>query len=183
MIIGGLDCGQKVDHSVLTTLREGSGIDADEWGVSRVTKVPLGLSFKRQQKILQPELDELDMLIIDAGGTGQGWAETISGARLTKIVPAVIIGGTSKGRLVKGRVSVGKTYLVTSMLNMLSQRWLVIDPAAPGREILREEMANFMWAADGRNRKAEAAKGFHDDAVMSAALAAFLARTLARESK
>ncbi len=179
MRLGGLDVGQKADHSVLTTLRE---VDhGEQWAVESVLHLPLGLPFREQTARLQPAIDQLEMLIVDAGGTGQAMPELIQGARLQKLVPAVIIGGTSKGKIVKGRVTVGKAYLINGLLNMVATDWIRVDADAPGRELLMDEMRHFMWAKDGKFKKAEADKGHHDDALLSCALAGFLARTLDRQ--
>ncbi len=177
--IGGLDVGQKTDHSALSTLRE---VDhGEQWAVESVVQLPLGLSFRGQVARLQPAIDRLDMLIVDSGGTGQAMPEFLHGAKLQKLVPAVIIGGTSKGKLIKGRVSVGKTYLVQGLLNMIHTEWLTVDPDAPGRDVLFRELKAFQYVKYGKFRKAEAAKGHHDDCVLSLCLAAYLARTTVRQ--
>ena len=178
MLVGGFDIGQKTDHSVLVTLRDID--DGETWLVEDVCQLPLGLPFKEQLARLQSRLDNLDMLAIDSGGTGQAVAEIITGANLKKTVPIVIMGGTSKGKLVKGRVVVGKSYLVQGVLNMIATGWLAVAPDAGGRDVLQLEMKAFQYKPGGRFRKAEAAPGEHDDAVMALSLAAYLARTLVR---
>ena len=103
--VGGLDVGQLTDHTVLATLQPEDG----RWVVDGVYQLPLQVPYSRQLRLLQPHLDLLTHLAIDAGGSGQGLPEHISGNRLKHLVPVVITGGGGKGRVVKGRVTVGKT--------------------------------------------------------------------------
>lgn len=171
--VGGFDVGQFADHSVLSILEPEEGPDTTCWVVTAVHQLPLRIPLRQQVRLLQPHLDTLTDLAVDAGGSGQGVPELITGPR---VVPMVIVGGTSKGRVTKGRVTVGKTALIQGMMQMLFHQELRVAPSAPGRDLLRQEMQAFEYHPDGRFRKMEARRGQHDDAVMSVALAAFLAR-------
>lgn len=182
LLLGGLDVGQQTDHTVLATLCEADGIDDELWVVDRVDRLPLRMPFREQLTTLQTQLDRLDMLIVDSGGTGQALPELINGNRLQRLVPAVIVGGQAEGRVTKGRVVVGKSRLIGGLMHMVMSSWLRVDPSAPGADLLRDEMAAFRYVQNGRFRKMEAARGHHDDAVMAVALAAYLARTLVRQT-
>lgn len=177
--VGGLDVGQKVDHTVLATRRAEEGADSRAWVVERITQLPLGLLFIEQFQLLQLEIDQLDHLdhlAVDSGGSGQGLPGHIRGAGLRTLVPVVITGGVGKGKVVSGRVTVGKTALIQDMLQQFYHRELRVDPEAEGRDLLEREMRAFRYVSDGRFRKAEARPGEHDDAVLALALGAHLAR-------
>ena len=173
MRIGGLDVGQLTDHTVLGVLHASR---PGAWTVEAIHRLPLCLPFSAQLRALQPHLDRLDHLAFDAGGVGQSLGEHIHGAQLQSLVPVVITGGTSRGKVVNGRVSVSKTALVGSMMDILRRGELVVSPDAPGREILRAEMQSFQYLTNGRFLRMEARPGQHDDAVMALALSVWLAR-------
>lgn len=170
--VGGLDVGQFADHSVLSILDQA---EEQSWVVSEVIQLPLQIPLKQQIQLIQSKLDTLTDLAVDAGGSGQGVPELITGPR---VVPVVITGGSGKGKITKGRVTVGKTSLIQGMMQMVYHRELRVAPNAPGRDLLRQEMQAFQYMSDGRFRKMEAQRGQHDDAVMSVSLAALLARRL-----
>ena len=151
-------------------------MDATTWVVERVTQLPLGLPYAEQIRLLQPEIDALDHLAIDAGGSGQALPELVQGARLKTLVPVVITGGTGKGKVVKGRVTVGKSALIQGMMQQVYHRELRVDPGAPGRDLLLAEMRSFRYLPDRRFRRMEAARGAKDDAVLATSLAAYLSR-------
>lgn len=173
MRVGGLDVGVFADHSVLAVLDREAGVDVDCWVVRKIIQMPLRVPMARQIPVLKPDLDTLDILAVDAGGSGQGVPDLITAPR---VVPIVITGGTGKGKLTKGRVTVGKSHLIQGMMQMMYHRELRVDPSAPGRDLLRREMQAFQYQPNGRFRKAEAAPGEHDDSVLALSLAAYIAR-------
>jgi hypothetical protein len=178
MIVGGLDIGQKTDHTCLVTMQEQDGLDATEWLITDVCQLLLQMPFRDQLDVLASRLSRLDAMAIDSGGTGQAVVELLGQPIIKHIVPMVIIGGTAEPRIVKGRVSVGKTKLVSSMMQAMFHKEMHVAPCCKGQELLLAEMQAFEWSKDGRFRKAEAAKGQHDDCVLALAMALVLARRL-----
>jgi hypothetical protein len=166
--VGGLDVGQRADHSVLAVLRR----DPNRWAVERIDQLPLGLPFREQLALLQPQLDRFAALAIYTGGTGQALPELLE--TTAQVVPAVLVSGDSVPRNASGRLSVGKARAVHDLLRMIRQGLLVVDTAAPGRELLRAELARFTYTPGGRFKRMEASRG-HDDTVMALALAVQLA--------
>ena len=166
--VGGLDVGQRTDHSVLAVLRR----DPDRWTVERIEQLPLGLPFREQLARLQPLLDRLAVLAIDTGGTGQALPELLNTS--ARVVPAVIVGGDSAPRNSSGRLSVGKARAVHDLLRMIRQSHLVVDRNASGRDLLRAELLHFTYRPGGEFKQMEASRG-HDDTVMALALAVQLA--------
>ena len=175
MRVGGFDVGVFADHSVLSILEPEDGPDSTCWVAKEIIQMPLRVSVQQQLQALQPKLESLDTLAVDAGGSGQGVPDLITGPR---VVPVVITGGTGKGRVKDGRVTVGKSSLIQGMLQMVFHRELRVAADAPGRELLMREMRAFQYLPNGRFRQMEAQRGQHDDAVMSLAMAAFIARRI-----
>ena len=64
----------------------------------------------------------------------------------------------------------GKARTVHDLLRMIRQGLLVVNTAAPGRELLRAELARFAYTPGGRFKRMEASRG-HDDTVVALALA------------
>lgn len=85
---------------------------------------------------------------------------------------------SAKGRVIKGRVAVGKSSLIQGMMQQVYHRELRVDPEAPGRNLLEREMRAFQYMSNGRFRKMEAKSGEHDDAVIAVSLACWLARRI-----
>lgn len=164
-----MDVGQLTDHTVLTTLRP----EGDGWLVDGIYQLPLHIPYSRQLRLLRSHLDDITHLAVDAGGSGQGLPEHIHGPT---VVPMVITGGTGKGNHVNDRITVGKTYLIQGMMQQVYYKELRVDPHAPGADLLKAEMQAFRYMPNGRFRKMEAKAGQHDDAVMSLAIACWLAR-------
>jgi hypothetical protein len=157
--LGGLDVGQRTDHSVLAVLRR----DPSRWAVEHVEQLPLGLPFREQLALLQPQLDRLAVLAIDTGGTGQALPELLDTP--ARVISMVLVAGDSPPKTASGRLSVGRSRAVHDMLRMIRQGLLVVDTAAPGRELLRAELARFAYTPGGKFKRMEAERG-HDDTAM-----------------
>ena len=166
--MGGLDVGQRTDHTALAVLRR----DPDRWAVERVDQLPLGLPFREQLELLQPQLDRLAVLVVDTGGTGQALPELMDTS--ARVVSAVLVSGDSAPRNASGRLSVGKARAVHNLLRMIRKGLLVVDRNALGRDLLRAELARFAYTPGGKFKRMEAKRG-HDDTVMALALAVQLA--------
>ena len=160
--------GQRTDHSVLAVLRR----DPSRWAVERIEQLPLGLPFREQLALLKPQLDRLAVLAIDTGGTGQALPELLDTS--AQVIPAVLVGSDSAPRNASGRLSVGKARAVHDLLRMIRKGLLVVDTAAPGRELLRAELGRFSYTLGGGFKRMEASRG-HDDTAMALALAVQLA--------
>lgn len=167
--IGGLDLGQKTDFSCLISLKDrGTG----GWIVERIDRPPMGLAFRDQLELLHASLDRLDCCAVDTGGTGQAVPELMD--QQLRIVPVVIAGGSAPAKQTKGRVTIGKATLTKGLLRLIRSGLLRVDPAAPGRDQLRQELVDFSYVESSGFRRMEARRG-HDDTVMALALAVWLA--------
>ena len=179
MIVAGFDVGQQQDPSAYVELHSYDGLDALGWAVRKVRHLPLRMAFREQAALLQPDIDRIDALAFDSGGTGQAMGEFIDASHLSHLVPVVIMGGSADPRIVKGRVVASKSRLVQSMLSMIACGELVVAPDCEGRDILLREMQAFEYQPNGKFRKMEAARGATDDAVMALAIGTLVARRMA----
>jgi hypothetical protein len=173
-LVAGLDLARRHDHSALVLL------DVEPGGLTiraalRLPQVPL----LEQFTLIAPHLARLDLLVFDQSGLGDVAAEL-----LPKTPPQVgvcLIGGDRPlARSAKGdRLIVGKSWLIQRLGAAMRSGALTVDEHAPGRELLRRELAQFVFNPGARGQlRLEAARG-HDDLVIAAALAV-LASDLAK---
>jgi hypothetical protein len=170
MPIAGLDLARRSDHSALVLL----DAEADRLTVSAALRLPQA-PLRQQFALLEPHLAGLDLLVFDQSGLGDVAAEL-----LPKTPPHVgaclIAGDRPLARLARGdRLVLGKACLIQRLGTAMRSGELTVPEHAPGRELLRKELAQFVFKPGARGRlRLEAARG-HDDLVIAAALAVIAA--------
>jgi hypothetical protein len=133
----------------------------------RLPQAPL----RQQFTLIAPHLAGLDLLVFDQSGLGDA-----SGEMLPKTPPHVgicLIGGERPlTRSAHGdRLVIGKQALIQRLGAAMRSGVLTVSERAPGRDLLRKELAQFVFKPGARGRlRLEAARG-HDDLVIAAALA------------
>ena len=137
----------------------------------RLPQAPL----RQQFTLIAPHLAGLDLLVFDQSGLGDAAAEL-----LPKTPPHVgvclISGDRPVTRSAQGdRFVVGKSWLIQRLGAVMRIGKLTVAEHAPGRDLLRRELAHFVFKPGARGRlRLEAARG-HDDLVIAAALAVLAA--------
>ena len=160
MISVGLDLGRRVDASALA-ITDLAPPQARLVGISSLPAAP----YREQVEMALPALRRADVVVVDAGGVGDGVLELIP-ARI-RVLPIVIVAGHSGPKPIGDRWSVGKAYLIS----LLATGRLLVPPETPGRFELLEEMRAFMAVPKSRGRvKLQARTGAHDDLVLATAL-------------
>ena len=170
-LVGGLDLGQRVDHTVLVTAE----VVGPNITVQEVVQLPLGISFAEQLALLALDRRGLDVLAVDSSGIGQSVAEQIVTRLGGTVVQVVTTSGSIPPRYRRRRVSVSKEWLVRKLLDLAGSGRLAINPNAPGRDLLRRELASFELHPTAEGQRLEASKGEHDDSVMALGLATLAA--------
>jgi hypothetical protein len=164
--VAGLDLARRRDHSALVLL------DAvpNRLTVTAALRLPQA-PLRQQFALIAPHLAGLDLLVFDQSGLGDAAAEL-----LPKTAPHVgicLIGGDrSLIRSAQGdRLIVGKSWLIQRLGAVMRSGELTVAERAPGRDLLRRELGQFVFKPGAQGRlRLEAARG-HDDLVMAAALA------------
>jgi hypothetical protein len=170
MAVGGLDLARRSDHSALVRLKA----DGPRLVVTHALRLPQ-IDYAAQIEALAPAVGDLARLAVDATGVGDPVVEMLRAALPSvALVPVVIGGGEAARRLPDGRWHVPKAILVERLREAMGLGLLTVNPAAPGRDDLRSELASFTATQRGRRMAMEAAVG-HDDLVMALALATFAA--------
>jgi hypothetical protein len=135
----------------------------------RLPQAPL----RQQFALIAPHLAGLDLLVFDQSGLGEAAAEL-----LPKTPPrfGVCLGGDRPpARSAQGdRLVLGKSWLVQRLGMAMRGGELTVADRAPGRELLRRELAQFVFkpGAQGRLR-------LEADLVIAAALAVLASQTSA----
>ena len=130
---------------------------------------------RQQFALIAPHLAALALLVFDQGGLGDAAAEL-----LPKIPPHVgvcLIGGERPLACAAhgDRLVVGKSWLIPRLGTAMRSGNLTVGECAPGRDLLRKELAQFVFKPGARGRlRLEAARG-HDDLVIAAGLAVLAA--------
>jgi hypothetical protein len=165
-LVAGLDLARRRDHSALVLL----DVQADRLTVRAALCLPQA-PLRQQFTLIAPHLAGLDLLVFDQSGLGDAAAEL-----LPKTPPHVgvclVAGDRPLARSAHGdRLVVGKSWLIQRLGAAMRSATLTVAERAPGRELLRGELAQFVFKPGARGRlRLEAARG-HDDLVIAAALA------------
>ena len=134
--------------------------------------------------MIAPHLAGLDLLLFDQSGLGDAAAELLP--KTPAHLGICLIGGDRPlTRSLQGdRLIVGKSWLIQRLGAAMRSGEMTVAEHAPGRELLRRELAQFVFKPGARGRfRLEAARG-HDDLVIAAALAVLAADVAAsRTSK
>ena len=134
--------------------------------------------------MIAPHLAGLDLLLFDQSGLGDAAAELLP--KTPAHIGVCVIGGDRPlTRSLQGdRLIVGKSWLIQRLGAAMRSGEMTVAEHAPGRELLRRELAQFVFKPGARGRfRLEAARG-HDDLVIAAALAVLAADVAAsRTSK
>ena len=115
------------------------------------------------------------LLVFDQSGLGDAAAELLPSE--TPHVGVCLIGSDCPpAQSAHGdRLVVGKSWLIQRLGAAMRSGEMTVAERAPGRDLLREELAQFVFKPGARGRlRMEAARG-HDDLVVAAALAVLAA--------
>ena len=126
-------------------------------------------------KRVAPHLARLDLLVFDQSGLGDAAAELLP--KTPPHVGVCLIGGDRPlARSASGdRLVVGKSWLIQRLGAAMRSGEMTVAEQAPGRDLLRRELAQFVFKPSARGwLRLEAARG-HDDLVIAAALAVLAA--------
>ncbi len=165
-LVAGLDLARRSDFSALVLL----DAEPDRLIVSAALRLPQA-PLRQQFALIAPHLAGLDLLVFDQSGLGDAAAELLP--KTPPHVGVCLIGGDRPlARSADGdRLIVGKSWLIQRLGAAMRSGALTVAEHAPGRELLRRELAQFVFKPGARGRtRLEAARG-HDDLVIAAALA------------
>jgi hypothetical protein len=175
MLVAGLDLALRRDYSALVLL----DVEPDRLPVSAALRLPQA-PLRQQFALIAPRLAGLDLLVFDQGGLGDVAAELLP--KTPPHIGVCLVGGDRPlTRSACGdRLVVGKSWLIQRRLGTAMRSGiLTVGEHAPGRDLLRNELAHFVFKPGARGQlRLEAARG-HDDLVVAAALAV-LASDLAK---
>ena len=166
MPVAGLDLARRSDHSALVLL----DVEPDRLTVTAALRSQAPL--RQQFALIAPHLAGLDLLVFDQSGLGDAAAELLP--KTPAHVGVCLIGGERPlARSAQGdRLVVGKSWLIQRLGAAMRSGALTVAERAPGRDLLRKELAQFVFKPGARGRlRLEAARG-HDDLVIAAALGA-----------
>ena len=170
MPVAGLDLARRSDHSALVLL----DVEPDRLTVTAALCLPQA-PLRQQFALIAPYLAGLDLLVFDQSGLGDAAAELLP--KTPPHVGVCLIGGDrSLTHSVQGdRLVVRKSWLIQRLGAAMRSGALTVAERAPGRELLRRELAQFVFKPGARCQlRFEAAHG-HDDLVIAAALAVLAA--------
>src|SRR5215207_6396623 len=164
-LVAGLDLALRRDHSALVLL------DVEPGRLTASAALRLPQAPLRQQFILvAPHLARLDLLVFDQSGLGDAAAELLP--KTPPHMGVCLVGGDRPlARSADGdSLVVGKSWLIQRLGAVIGSGELMVAEHAPGRELLRRELAQFVFKPGARGRlRLEAARG-HDDLVIATAL-------------
>jgi len=170
LVVAGLDLARRRDHSALVLL----DVEADRLTVSAALRLPQA-PLRQQFALIAPHLAGLDLLVFDQSGLGDAASELLP--KTPPHIGVCLIGGDRPlTRSTQGdRLVVGKSWLIQRLGAAMRSGELSVAEHAPGRDLLRKELAQFVFKLGARGRfRLEAARG-HDDLVIAAALAVLTA--------
>src|SRR3954454_23645598 len=139
MLVAGLDLARRSDHSALVLLDVESG-RLTVTAALRLPQAPL----RQQFALIAPHLAGLDLLVFDQSGLGDAAAEL-----LPKTPPHIGVCLVGCDRSVTpsargDRLVVGKSWLIQRLGAAMRCGALTVAENAPGRELLRRELAHFV---------------------------------------
>ena len=173
-LVAGLDLARRSDHSALALL----DVEPDRLTVTAALRLPQA-PLRQQFALIAPHLAGLDLIVFDQSGLGDA-AEELLPKTPAQIGVCLIGGDRPLARSAQGdRLVVGKSWMIQRLGMAMRSGALTVAENAPGRELLRRELAQFVFKPGARGRlRLEAARG-HDDLVIATALAV-LASDLAK---
>jgi hypothetical protein len=180
-LVAGLDLARRSDHSALVLL----DVEADRLTVSVALRLPQA-PLRQQFALIAPHLAGLDLLVFDQSGLGDAAAELLP--KTPPHVGVCLIGGDRPlTRSAQGdRLVIGKQALIQRLGVAMRSGALTVSERAPGRDLLRQELTQFVFKPGAQGRlRLEAARG-HDDLVLATALgllAADLAKVCSTSSR
>ena len=144
-VVAGLDLALRSDLSALVLL----DVEPGRLTVIAALRLPQA-PLREQFTLIAPHLAGLDLLVFDQSGLGDAAAEL-----LPKTPPHVgicLIGGDRPlARSAQGdRLVVGKSWLVQRLGMAMRSGALTVAEHAPGRELLRRELAQFVFKPGAR---------------------------------
>jgi phage FluMu gp28-like protein len=168
--VAGLDLARRRDHSALALL----DVAPERLTVNAALRLPQ-VPLRQQFALIAPHLAGLDLLVFDQSGLGDAAAELLP--EKPRHIGVCLIGGD--GPLARSahddRLVVGKAWLIQRLGAVMRSGEMAVAERAPGRDLLRKELAQFVFKPGERGRiRLEAARG-HDDLVIAAALAVLAA--------
>src|SRR5215203_5760191 len=164
--VAGLDLARRSDFSALVLL----DAEPDRLIVSAALRLPQA-PLRQQFALIAPHLAGLDLLVFDQSGLGDAAAELLP--KTPPHMGVCLVGGDRPlTRSTQGdRLVVGKSWLIQRLGAVMRSGELTVAEKAPGRELLRRELAQFVFKTGARGRlRLEAARGY-DDLVIAVALA------------
>src|SRR6187431_694678 len=166
MLVAGLDLARRSDHSALVLL----DVEPGRLIICAALRLPQA-PLRQQFALIAPHLAGLDLLVFDQSGLGDVAAELLP--KTPPHIGVCLIGGDRPlARSTHGeRLVIGKTWLIQRLGAAMRSGDLTVAEHAPGRDLLRRELAQFVFKPGVRGQlRLEAARG-HDDLVFAAALA------------
>jgi hypothetical protein len=169
-LVAGLDLARRSDHSALVLL----DVAPDRLTVTAALRLPQ-TPLRQQFALIAPHLAGLDLLLFDQSGLGDAAAELLP--KTPPHIGVCLVGGDRPlARSAQGdRLVLSKAWLIQRLGAAMRSGEMTVAEQAPGRDLLRRELAQFVFKPGARGRlRLEAARG-HDDLVIAAALAALTA--------
>ena len=149
MLLAGLDLARRSDHSALVLL----DVEPDRLTVTAALRLPQA-PLRQQFALSAPHLAALDLLVFDQSGLGDVAAELLP--KTPPHMGVCLVGGdrpltcsTQGDRLV-----VGKSWLIQRLGAAMRSGILTVDEYAPGRDLLRRELAQFVFKPGARGGSA-----------------------------
>src|SRR5215211_3559026 len=168
--VAGLDLARRSDFSALVLL----DAEPDRLIVSAALRLPQ-VPLRQQFALIAPHLTGLDLLVFDQSGLGDAAAELLP-KKPPHVGVCLLAGDRPLARSAQGdRLVVGKSWLIQRLGTAMRSGALAVAKKAPGRDLLRRELTQFVIKPGAQGRlRLEAARG-HDDLVIAAALAVLAA--------
>ena len=170
MLVAGLDLARRSDHSALVLL----DVEPDRLTVSAALRLPQA-PLRQQFALIAPHLAGLDLLVFDQSGLGDAAAELLPKTPPhvgVCLIAAIAHSPTRQAAIAWSSESRG---LIQRLGTAMRSRALTVAERAPGRDLFRKELAQFVFKPGAQGRlRLEAARG-HDDLVIAAALAVLAA--------
>jgi hypothetical protein len=164
-IVAGLDVARRRYHSALVLL----DVEPGRLTVSAALRLPQA-PLRQQFAPIASHLAGLDILLFDQSGLGDAAAELLPQTP-PHIGICLVAGDRPLARSAQGdRLVVCKSWLIQRLGTAMRSGKMIVAERAPGRDILRKELAQFVFKPGERGRiRLEAARG-HDDLVLATAL-------------
>src|SRR5215211_4236311 len=170
MPVAGLDLARRSDHSALVLL----DVEPGRLTITAALRLPQA-PLRQQFALIAPHLAGLDLLVFDQSGLGDAAAELLP--KTPPHMGVCLVGGDRPlTRSAQGdRLVVGKSWLIQRLGAVMRSGVLTVAEKAPGRELLRRELVQYVFKSGARGQlRLEAGRG-HDDLVIGAALAVLAA--------